>query len=151
MNDSVNAVAAMAAPAPASPKRGDDPPTDAFETALGSAAATESPPGTNATKARTADAGGSKAEGDSSGLTDTDKLGQLYEFFHPHLRDLHPSGRIVVLGTRPAECTSTAEGVAQLVHGDSRLISETLIASRVIRKDYGSARWLIPRSTRITP
>ena len=67
MNDPVNAVAAMAAPAPASPKRGDDPPTDAFETALGSAAATESPPGPNATKARTADAGGSKAEGDSSG------------------------------------------------------------------------------------
>src|SRR6185437_14541841 len=73
MNDPVNAVAAMAAPAPASPKRGDDPPTDAFETALGSAAATESPPGPNATKARTADAGGSKAEGDSSDLTDTDK------------------------------------------------------------------------------
>ena len=69
MNDSVNAVAAMAAPAPASPKRGDDPPTDAFETALGSAAATESPPGTTATKARTADAEGTKAEGDSSGLT----------------------------------------------------------------------------------
>ena len=35
MNDPVNAVAATAAPAPAPPKRGDDPPPDAFETALG--------------------------------------------------------------------------------------------------------------------
>src|SRR6184192_723528 len=49
----------------------------------------------------------------ATGVTDTDKLGQLYEFFHPQMRDLHPSGRIVVLGTQPAECTSTAESVAQ--------------------------------------
>ena len=70
MNESVNAVAASAVPAQAPPKRGDDPPSDAFATALGSAVATESPPpGTTATKARTAAAEGKKAEGDSSGHT----------------------------------------------------------------------------------
>jgi 3-oxoacyl-[acyl-carrier protein] reductase len=50
---------------------------------------------------------------DATGITDTGRLGQLYDFFHPYLRDLYPSGRIVVLGIRPAECTSTPEGIAQ--------------------------------------
>ena len=50
---------------------------------------------------------------DATGITDTGRLGHLYDFFHPRLRDLYPSGRVVVFGTRPAECTSTAEGIAQ--------------------------------------
>jgi 3-oxoacyl-[acyl-carrier protein] reductase len=50
---------------------------------------------------------------DATGLTGTDRLGRLYDFFHPQVRDLYPCGRVVVLGTRPAECTSTPEAVAQ--------------------------------------
>jgi 3-oxoacyl-[acyl-carrier protein] reductase len=50
---------------------------------------------------------------DATGITDSGRLGQLYDFFHAHARTLYPSGRVVVLGTRPAECTSTREATAQ--------------------------------------
>ena len=50
---------------------------------------------------------------DATGITGSGRLGLLHDFFHPHVRGLYPSGRVVVLGTRPAECTSTTEAVAQ--------------------------------------
>ncbi len=50
---------------------------------------------------------------DATGCTDSGRLGGLYDFFHPHVRGLYPSGRVIVLGTRPAECTSTREAIAQ--------------------------------------
>ncbi|TMM32686.1 MAG: 3-oxoacyl-ACP reductase [Actinobacteria bacterium] len=76
---------------------------------------------------------------DATGVTDTDKLGQLYEFFHPQMRDLHPSGRIVVLGTRPAECTSTAESVAQrALEGFVRSIGKELTRGATTNLVYAS-------------
>src|SRR2546430_5805037 len=42
---------------------------------------------------------------DATGLTDSGKLRALFDFFHPYLRSLSPSGRVIVVGTRPAECT----------------------------------------------
>ncbi|MFI7283191.1 3-oxoacyl-ACP reductase [Micromonospora chersina] len=50
---------------------------------------------------------------DASGITDSTELRQLYDFFHPQARALLPSGRVIVLGTPPAECGSTREATAQ--------------------------------------
>ncbi|MEU4367281.1 3-oxoacyl-ACP reductase [Micromonospora chersina] len=50
---------------------------------------------------------------DASGITDSTELRQLYDFFHPQARALLPSGRVVVLGTPPAECGSPREATAQ--------------------------------------
>ncbi|RQX56255.1 short chain dehydrogenase, partial [Micromonospora chalcea] len=50
---------------------------------------------------------------DASGVTDSTGLRQLYDFFHPQARSLVPSGRVIVLGTPPAECGSPREATAQ--------------------------------------
>ncbi|MEU8259523.1 3-oxoacyl-ACP reductase [Micromonospora sp. NPDC048999] len=50
---------------------------------------------------------------DATGITDSTGLRQLYDFFHPQARALLPSGRVVVLGTPPAECGSPREATAQ--------------------------------------
>ncbi|MGW9196905.1 3-oxoacyl-ACP reductase [Micromonospora chersina] len=50
---------------------------------------------------------------DASGITDSTELRQLYDFFHPQARALLPSGRVIVLGTPPAECGSPREATAQ--------------------------------------
>ena len=50
---------------------------------------------------------------DATGITDSGELRQLYDFFHPHTRGLYPSGRVVVVGTRPEECVSAKQAAAQ--------------------------------------
>src|SRR2546421_4725918 len=50
---------------------------------------------------------------DATGITEPGRLRWLYDFFHPYIRTLYPSGRILVVGTRPAECTSAREATAQ--------------------------------------
>ncbi|MGC4772916.1 3-oxoacyl-ACP reductase [Micromonospora sp. DT44] len=50
---------------------------------------------------------------DATGITDSTQLRQLYDFFHPHARTLLPSGRVIVLGTPPAECPTPREATAQ--------------------------------------
>ncbi|MBQ0892101.1 3-oxoacyl-ACP reductase [Micromonospora sp. U56] len=50
---------------------------------------------------------------DATGITDSTGLRQLYDFFHPQARAVLPSGRVVVLGTPPAECDSPREATAQ--------------------------------------
>ena len=50
---------------------------------------------------------------DATGITDSASLRALYDFFHCYVRGLYPSGRVIVVGTRPAECTSAREATAQ--------------------------------------
>ncbi|MDZ5445568.1 3-oxoacyl-ACP reductase [Micromonospora sp. 4G57] len=50
---------------------------------------------------------------DATGITDSTELRQLYDFFHPQARALLPSGRVIVVGTPPAECGSPREATAQ--------------------------------------
>ncbi|MEV0155337.1 3-oxoacyl-ACP reductase [Micromonospora sp. NPDC050686] len=50
---------------------------------------------------------------DATGITDSTGLRQLYDFFHPHARSVLPSGRVIVLGTPPAECSTPREATAQ--------------------------------------
>ena len=50
---------------------------------------------------------------DATGITDVEGLEQLHTFFHPVLRRLAPSGRVVVLGTAPEHTATIDESVAQ--------------------------------------
>jgi 3-oxoacyl-[acyl-carrier protein] reductase len=50
---------------------------------------------------------------DASGIEDTDQLRRAYEFFHPVIRRLQPSGRLVVLATPPEMAETPLHAVAQ--------------------------------------
>ncbi len=50
---------------------------------------------------------------DATGITESARLRQLYDFFHPVARSLRPSGRVVVLGTPPEDCATPKEATAQ--------------------------------------
>ncbi|OBA90000.1 3-oxoacyl-ACP reductase [Mycobacteriaceae bacterium 1482268.1] len=50
---------------------------------------------------------------DATGITEPAGLKGLYEFFTPVLRNLGPSGRVVVVGTTPDETGSPHEQIAQ--------------------------------------
>jgi 3-oxoacyl-[acyl-carrier protein] reductase len=50
---------------------------------------------------------------DATGITEPAGLKGLYEFFTPLLRNLGPSGRVVVVGTTPDEAGSPHEQIAQ--------------------------------------
>src|SRR5689334_16979919 len=50
---------------------------------------------------------------DATGIAGPDRLRELYDFFHPVLRTLGGSGRVVVLGTPPEAAATQAETIAQ--------------------------------------
>jgi 3-oxoacyl-[acyl-carrier protein] reductase len=50
---------------------------------------------------------------DATAIVDTDGLRALYDFFHPLIRTLRPSGRVVVLGSPPELCADAREATAQ--------------------------------------
>src|SRR5690349_5779701 len=50
---------------------------------------------------------------DASGIADCDNLRGLFDFFHPVIRSLTASGRVIVFGTPPEACTDVREATAQ--------------------------------------
>jgi 3-oxoacyl-[acyl-carrier protein] reductase len=50
---------------------------------------------------------------DASGITSAEQLHAAWEFFHPTIRRVRPSGRVVVLGTPPEACKDPLEAIAQ--------------------------------------
>ena len=50
---------------------------------------------------------------DASGIEDTESLRRAYEFFHPVIRRLQPSGRVIVLATPPEQGETPLHAVAQ--------------------------------------
>ncbi|GAA3385998.1 3-oxoacyl-ACP reductase [Cryptosporangium minutisporangium] len=50
---------------------------------------------------------------DATGITRSEQLRALYEFFSPQVRSVAPNGRIVVLGTPPEHCADFREATAQ--------------------------------------
>jgi 3-oxoacyl-[acyl-carrier protein] reductase len=50
---------------------------------------------------------------DASGISSSAKLRELYEFFSPIARSIAGSGRVIVLGTPPEECTDASQRIAQ--------------------------------------
>jgi 3-oxoacyl-[acyl-carrier protein] reductase len=50
---------------------------------------------------------------DATGIASSDELVQTWAFLHPTIRKVMNSGRVIVLGTPPEDCSSPAEAVAQ--------------------------------------
>jgi 3-oxoacyl-[acyl-carrier protein] reductase len=50
---------------------------------------------------------------DATGITSTDQLREAWAFFHPTIRRVRQSGRVVVLGTPPEDAAAPPEAVAQ--------------------------------------
>lgn len=50
---------------------------------------------------------------DATGITDSTELVELQRFFHPTVRKIQGSGRVVVLGTPPEDCKTPREHTAQ--------------------------------------
>jgi 3-oxoacyl-[acyl-carrier protein] reductase len=50
---------------------------------------------------------------DATAVAESEQLRSLYDFFHPVIRTLASSGRVVVLGTPPETCASPREATAQ--------------------------------------
>jgi 3-oxoacyl-[acyl-carrier protein] reductase len=64
---------------------------------------------------------------DATGIADAAGLKALYEFFTPLLRNLAPSGRLIVVGTTPEEAGSVGERIAQrALEGFTRSLGKEL-------------------------
>jgi 3-oxoacyl-[acyl-carrier protein] reductase len=50
---------------------------------------------------------------DASGITESGMLEEAWAFFHPTIRRIRPSGRVIVLGTPPEDGSSPREATAQ--------------------------------------
>jgi 3-oxoacyl-[acyl-carrier protein] reductase len=50
---------------------------------------------------------------DATGISSSEELRELWAFFHPVMRRVAPSGRVIVLGTPPEDCKPPREATAQ--------------------------------------
>ncbi len=77
---------------------------------------------------------------DATGITEPAGLKGLYEFFTPLLRNLGPSGRIVVIGTTPEETGSAHERISQrALEGFTRSLGKELRRGSTVALVYLSA------------
>ncbi|AHD21246.1 MULTISPECIES: 3-oxoacyl-ACP reductase [Rhodococcus] len=78
---------------------------------------------------------------DATGITDPAGLEQLFTFFQPTLRNLAPSGRVVVLGTTPEEAGSVDERIAQrALEGFTRSVGKELRRGATVQLVYVSPK-----------
>jgi 3-oxoacyl-[acyl-carrier protein] reductase len=78
---------------------------------------------------------------DATGITEPAGLKALYKFFTPLLRNLGPSGRIVVVGTTPEETGSGHERIAQrALEGFTRSLGKELRRGATVNLVYLSAQ-----------
>ena len=76
---------------------------------------------------------------DATGITEPEGLRGLYEFFTPVLRNLGPSGRVVVLGTNPEEAAGTNEHICQrALEGFTRSLGKELRRGATVSLVYVS-------------
>ena len=62
---------------------------------------------------------------DATGIGDSTRLRSLYDFFHPRLRALRRSGRVLVLAAPPGEAASPREATAQrAIEGFTRSVAK---------------------------
>jgi 3-oxoacyl-[acyl-carrier protein] reductase len=50
---------------------------------------------------------------DASGIESSDELDRAWAFFHPAIRRVLPSGRVIILGTAPEDCATPPLAIAQ--------------------------------------
>jgi 3-oxoacyl-[acyl-carrier protein] reductase len=77
---------------------------------------------------------------DATGITEPAGLKSLYEFFTPLLRNIGPSGRVVVVGTTPEEAGSPHERIAQrALEGFTRSLAKEMRRGATVALVYVSA------------
>jgi 3-oxoacyl-[acyl-carrier protein] reductase len=79
---------------------------------------------------------------DATGISDSADLRELWEFFHPTIRSIDRSGRIIVLGSIPASCGSPREATAQrALEGFTRAMGKEArrgATSQLVQVDHGA-------------
>ncbi len=71
---------------------------------------------------------------DATGIDDSTRLRALYDFFHPVVRNLNNSGRVLVLGSPPATCAGARERTAQrALEGFTRSLGKELVAGSTVQ------------------
>jgi 3-oxoacyl-[acyl-carrier protein] reductase len=74
---------------------------------------------------------------DASELSSTEDLRRLYDFFHPTIRQVRPSGRVLVLGRPPASCSDPRARTAQrALEGFTRSVGKELRRGATIQLLY---------------
>ena len=74
---------------------------------------------------------------DASGITDVTGLRELYDFFHPVIRSVAPSGRVVVLGTPPESAETPGQRIAQrALEGFTRSVGKELRRGATVQLVY---------------
>lgn len=74
---------------------------------------------------------------DATGIADSIELVALHAFFHPTVRRLSPSGRVVVLGTPPSECSTPREATAQrALEGFTRALGKEVGGGSAVQLVY---------------
>jgi len=74
---------------------------------------------------------------DATGITDAAGLKGLYEFFHPVLRNVLPSGRLVVVGTTPELVEGVDERIAQrALEGFTRSLAKEMRRGATVNLVY---------------
>jgi 3-oxoacyl-[acyl-carrier protein] reductase len=77
---------------------------------------------------------------DATGITEPIALKGLYKYFTPLLRNLGPSGRIVVVGTTPEETGSVGERIAQrALEGFTRSLAKEMRRGATVNLVYLAA------------
>jgi 3-oxoacyl-[acyl-carrier protein] reductase len=78
---------------------------------------------------------------DASGIASSEQLRGLWEFFHPAIRRVRDSGRVVVLGTPPEDCRDSREATAQrALEGFIRSVGKELRRGATAQLVYAAPR-----------
>ena len=74
---------------------------------------------------------------DASGISSTEELRRLYDFFHPSIRSVRPSGRVLVLGRPPQSCSEARAHTAQrALEGFTRSVGKELRRGATVQLVY---------------
>ena len=74
---------------------------------------------------------------DATGITKPEDLRQLYDFFHPVMRQLQPCARLLVIGTTPELIDNADERIAQrALEGFTRSVGKELLRGATVQLVY---------------
>ena len=79
---------------------------------------------------------------DATGISDSTELHELWEFFHPTIRAVGLSGRVIVIGSVPKSCGAPREATAQrALEGFTRAVGKEVrkgVTAQLVQVDIGA-------------